>query len=241
VPQAIRLRREILALAAAWSVVVELVLAGSLLWLWIDRWAPPQDLPWKPLRMEQPAGLATGFKLAMAEADPRRCKAILSQGGVSLTQVADRTAGRCELVNTVRLQDRAPALSPAAPVMSCQQALAYSLWIRHAVQPAARAELGEPIAQVEHFGTFSCRNIAGSAWRSQHAGANAIDIAGFRTASGRRVSVLRDFDDPGPRGRFLRRVRDGACPWHTAVLSPDYNAAHKDHLHLDRGPFRACR
>ena len=26
-----------------------------------------------------------------------------------------------------------------------------------------------------------------------------------------------------------------------AVLSPDYNAAHHDHLHLDRGPFRMCR
>lgn len=237
----IRLNRELLALAAAWSVVVELALAGALLMLAIVRWAPPEDLPWTPLTLDQPAGLATGFKLAMAAAEPGLCKAILSEGRVSLTEAPDRTVGRCALSNTVRLQGQAPALSPAAPVMSCPQALAYSLWLRHAVEPAARAELGEPITQVEHYGTFSCRNIAGSTWRSQHAEANAIDIAGFRTASGRRVSVLRDFNDPGPKGRFLRRVRDGACPWYTSVLSPDYNAAHRDHLHLDRGPFRACR
>ena len=28
--------------------------------------------------------------------------------------------------------------------------------------------------------------------------------------------------------------------WFDAVLSPDYNAAHRDHLHLDRGRYRAC-
>lgn len=236
-PRAIRHRRELLALAAAWAVMLELAIAGLFLAAAIDRWAPPEDLPWKPLRTDDPPGLATSFKLSMAGADPQRCKAIMSEGGVSLIEAPDRTVGRCELVGTVRL----PGLAPAAPVMSCQEALAYSLWLRHAVQPAARDELGEPIATVEHFGTFSCRNIAGSAWRSQHAEANAIDIAGFRTASGRRISVLRDFADPGPKGRFLRRVRDGACPWHTTVLSPDYNAAHRDHLHMDRGPFRSCR
>ena len=236
-----RPRPEILALAAAWAVVAELAIAALLLGVAIIRWAPPEDLPWTPLRLEDPPGLATGFKLAMAGADPGRCRAILAEGGVSLTEATDQAVGHCELSGAVRLQGRAPALSPAAPVMSCQQALAYSLWMRHAVEPAARAELGEPIAEVEHYGTFACRNIAGSPWRSQHAHANAIDVAAFRTASGRRVSVLRDFADPGPKGRFLRRTRDGACHWFSAVLSPDYNGAHRDHFHLDRGRYRACR
>ena len=77
--------------------------------------------------------------------------------------------------------------------------------------------------------------------RSQHAYANALDVAAFRTTSGRRVSVLHDFHDPGPNGRFLRRARDGACRWFGAVLSPDYNSAHRDHFHLDMGRFGACR
>jgi hypothetical protein len=53
--------------------------------------------------------------------------------------------------------------------------------------------------------------------------------------------VVKDFRDDGANGRFLRRARDGACPWFRAVLSPDYNAAHADHLHLDMGRFSACR
>ena len=106
-----------------------------------------------------------------------------------------------------------------------------------------RGELGEPIAQVEHYGTYACRKVYSRAegMRSQHAYANALDVAAFRTASGARVSVLHDFGDEGPRGRFLRRARDGACRWFRAVLSPDYNSAHRDHFHLDRGRFRLCR
>ena len=51
--------------------------------------------------------------------------------------------------------------------------------------------------------------------------------------------------DPAER-RFLRRVRDGACGLFATVLSPDYNAAHRDHLHLDQadrgmGGWRSCR
>ena len=81
---------------------------------------------------------------------------------------------------------------------------------------------------------------------SEHARANAVDIAGFRLEDGRRISVAADWNDRGDKGRFLRDVRDGACRLFSTVLSPDYNRAHRDHLHLDeagRGAWgwRACR
>ena len=60
-------------------------------------------------------------------------------------------------------------------------------------------------------------------------------------ADGREVSLARDWDDPGPRGTFLHAARDGACRVFDAVLGPEYNALHRDHFHLDRGPWRACR
>ncbi len=242
-PRAIRIKPELLALAAAWSVVAELAIAGLLLTAAIIRWAPPEDLPWTPLRLDQPVGMATGFKFAAAAADPARCRAVLTEGQVRFVEEPERVSGACATRNTVRLQTPAAPLSPAAPVMTCPEALAYAFWSRHAVQPAARAELGERVVAVEHYGTYACRNLYGreTGARSEHAYANALDVAAFRTASGRRVSVLQDFRDPGPKGRFLRRVRDEACPWFSAVLSPDYNAAHRDHLHLDRGRFRACR
>jgi hypothetical protein len=39
----------------------------------------------------------------------------------------------------------------------------------------------------------------------------------------------------------VRDLHQGACGFFDAVLGPDYNAAHRDHLHLDRGAYRACR
>jgi hypothetical protein len=127
--------------------------------------------------------------------------------------------------------------------MTCPQALAYAFWTAHDVRPAARAELGSTVVRVDHYGTYACRNVYGRAtgMRSEHATANALDVAGFRLSDGRRISVARDFRDAGPEGRFLRRARDGACRWFRAVLGPDYNAAHRDHFHLDRGRYAACR
>ena len=39
----------------------------------------------------------------------------------------------------------------------------------------------------------------------------------------------------------LKTSWDGGCRFFDGVLSPDYNAAHRDHLHLDRGPWWFCR
>ena len=66
------------------------------------------------------------------------------------------------------------------------------------------------------------------------------------STAGTRISVAGDWGDAGAKGRFLREVRDGACRLFSTVLSPDYNRAHRDHLHLDQAArgawgWRACR
>ena len=71
--------------------------------------------------------------------------------------------------------------------------------------------------------------------------ADAVDVAGFRLANGAKVSVLDDWRDPGPKGRFLHRIRDEGCRLYRVALSPDYNAAHRNHLHFDMSPYRLCR
>lgn len=136
--------------------------------------------------------------------------------------------------------------SPARPHTTCAVAAAFSLWLQQGVQPAAQAQLGSGIARIEHFGTYSCRRLYGrpdGPW-SEHATGNAIDIAAFILKDGRRISVLRDWDREGPEAAFLRDARDNACETFGTVLSPDYNAAHADHLHLDqaaRGFGGVCR
>lgn len=233
---------EALALAGLLGGLLDVAIVAILLGVAVARWAPPEDLPWTPLELAAPVGLATVGKFERAAGDPAQCRAILHEGGVAFAEHPDRVSGSCSTRNALRPAGPVP-LAPAAPVMTCPQALAYAFWARHTVQPAAEAELGVRIARIEHYGTYACRNVYGRATgaRSQHAFANALDVAAFRTEGGKRVSVLNDFADPGPEGRFLRRTRDGACRWFRAVLSPDYNAAHRDHLHLDRGRFDACR
>ncbi len=229
------------ALADFWTTLADCTAAALLLGVAVNAWAPPQDLPWKPLRLADPVGLATGWKFTRAVGDPARCRLVLAEGAVAFAEVPNRRAGDCETVNTVRLGDA--ALAPSGPVMTCPLALGYAFWLRHTVQPAARAQLGAPIARVDHYGTYACRNVYGRAGgrRSEHASANALDVAGFRTAAGQRITVARDYREATAAGRFLRRVRSGACRWFGAVLGPDYNAAHRDHLHLDRGRYRVCR
>ena len=55
-------------------------------------------------------------------------------------------------------------------------------------------------------------------------------------ADGRRISILDDWDGGDKQERaFLRTVQASACKRFGTVLGPDYNAAHRDHFHLERG------
>ena len=79
---------------------------------------------------------------------------------------------------------------------------------------------------------------------SEHATGNAVDVSAFVLEDGRRISVLGDWNDADEAAGFLHAARDAACDVFGTVLSPDYNAAHADHFHLDqeaRGFGSFCR
>lgn len=239
-PRSPHIPPHLVTLAGLGAFLLDMVLAGALLFGLVDRLAPPQDLPWKPFSLNQPLGLATAGKLSRIVADPAACRVALSEGGVTFTDQPVREEGFCSTRDTLRFASR---LAPAAPIMTCPMALSYVLWERQVLAPAAREILGSSLRRVDHYGTYACRTIYGRSGErpSQHARANALDVAGFRLADGRKLSIIGDFRDPGPEGRFLRATRDGACRVFGAVLSPDYNAAHADHLHLDQSPYHLCR
>ena len=94
---------------------------------------------------------------------------------------------------------------------------------------------------MEHVGTYACRPIAGRSALSQHARARAIDVTAVSLSDGLRGSVERNWKSDGPPGRLIRAARARACGVFAGVLSPDYNAAHRTHLHLDAGPYALCR
>lgn len=220
------------------GVALALVAVGFLL----DRFAPAQDLPWKPFNLNRPLGWATHVQLAWIGYDQTRCEAALADGDVGFTPAPAQSEGACHVLNGGRLGEGLAPLKPSGPLMSCQEALAFAAWERHAVEPAAYTAFGRGVVQIEHFGTYACRPIRGQRHGlSEHAFANAIDVSGFRLSDGRMVSVLKDFRDPGPRGVFLHRVHEGGCLVFGHTLGPDFNADHKDHLHLDMGLWGPCR
>jgi hypothetical protein len=224
--------------------------AGFLLWGYARN--HPEDVPWTKLDLTRPVGAFTRAKLAGLAHEGARCRALLQRAGVRFAPLPRRVDGsECGYDDAVRLTPGgsvAIAYRPADLGTSCPVAAALALWEWHVVQPAALRRFGRRVTAVETFGSYNCRRIYGRKtgdW-SEHARANALDVAAFRLEDGRLISVAADWHDSGAKGRFLHEVRDGACRLFATTLSPDYNQAHHDHLHLDeaaRGGFgwHACR
>lgn len=209
---------------------------------------PPEDLPWTPLDLDAPIGFATAGKLAGT--DGPACRALLDQAGIAYRALPDTRRGQCGFDDGLvwtRGGPRRIRYEPAPPPLACPLAAGLVLWEREVVEPAAERRLGAHVVAIEHLGSYACRRIYGRAtgdW-SEHARARALDVAGFRLSDGRRITVARDWPRPGRASAFLHDVRDGGCRVFATVLSPDYNAAHHDHLHLDEAKrgmvWRACR
>ncbi|WP_106640144.1 extensin family protein [Allosphingosinicella vermicomposti] len=209
----------------------------------------PEDLPWTPLDLSQPVGTFTGRKLAGLN-DFQTCRALLNRAGVRFTALPPRAAGsQCGYDDAVRLlPERALAIGyrPEGLATSCRVAATIALWEWHVVQPAAQRHFGRSVTAIDHLGSYNCRRIGGGGAWSEHATANAVDIAAFRLEGGRCISILSDWDGDPAEQAFLRDVRDGAGDLFATVLSPDYNAAHRDHLHFDQADrgrmgWRGCR
>ncbi len=204
----------------------------------------PQHNPWAPLELAHPPGWATGQKLDGLRGDVESCRAVLDRAGVAYQVLEPSGDESCRREDRTVLTEG--ALTPANPQMTCLAATGFEMWMRHGVQPAAQEILGSRVARVEHLGTYNCRTIGGGndgRW-SEHAIGNAIDIAAFLLEDGRRISLLGDWDGADEAAAFLREARDAACASFSTVLSPDYNAAHADHFHLDqadRWTGSACR
>jgi hypothetical protein len=240
--------------AVRWArrvVILALVLVGGL-FLWGYGRNNPEDVPWTGLDLTRPVGTFTRPKLAALVGHGPRCRALLHRAGAAVVRLPDRKDGpECGYDDAVRFAPGGAvtiAYRPHDVGTSCPVAAALALWEWNVVQPAALRRLGSRVAEVETFGSYNCRRMSGRAtgdW-SEHARANALDVAVFRLEDGRHVTVAGDWRDKGAKGRFLHEVRDGACRVFVTTLSPDYNAAHRDHLHLDeaaRGAWgwRACR
>jgi hypothetical protein len=123
-----------------------------------------------------------------------------------------------------------PAATLACPLVS-----ALDRWLADAVQPAAMRWFGQPVSEIKQISAYSCRGMNGNpnARISEHAFGNALDIAAFTLADGRRISVKDGWRGLPEEQGFLRDVQGAACQTFTTVLAPGSNIYHYDHIHVD--------
>ena len=233
-------------LALAHRLIVLLLLGvGACAFALRAGFVPPRLSPLPAIDRSAGDAWLVDWQLSELRRQPAVCGKILREPHIAAVALADDPIrDGCGLVNGVKVA-RAGGADIGLGRLSCESAAALALWVEHSVQPQAQRLLGSKVANIKHFGSYACRNIRGAPWlgliRSEHATANALDVAGFTLANGRSISILRDWRGDGPEGQFLRAVHTGACRTFRVVLGPDFNDLHRDHFHLDRGFFSRCR
>jgi hypothetical protein len=230
--------RSIIWLALLVAAIV--LLAYPLARLGLYEWPRAYD-PFAIPNLAQKPGVLTSWQMKLVDMSAQNCLSAFAMAGSPRVLEAPKVERPgCMVLGAVDV--KAFASAKVKPVeMRCAMAARLYAWEKHVLQPAALRLLGEPIVEIIHMGSYSCRKIRGGRSMSQHATANAFDIGGFKTKSGKIVSVLRDWDKPTKAGELLQVARAGLCDWFNVTLSPDYNAAHADHFHVDMGRWRSCR
>lgn len=217
-----------------WGPVVAMLLLVSC----IPRADDPRRAP-EP-RRQSPVATAP----APAERETLQCHVALARERVGFRVLPDRTfGGGCSALGAVQLTDIGTPVANLG-AMRCPLARAFAAWVREAVQPEAQRRFGTTVRRIESFGTYACRpvNSQAGARLSEHAFANAVDVAAFVLADGRRVTVLDGWESADEEvRRFLRTVHRAGCRRFSVGLGPDADAYHRNHLHFDlgRGPY--CR
>ncbi|MGE0239627.1 MAG: extensin family protein [Parvibaculaceae bacterium] len=144
-------------------------------------------------------------------------------------------------------------IDPPATV-NCDFAKALHGWLSQSVQPQARKQVGTGIIGIRNASSYACRrrNNASSGKLSEHAKANALDIAAFDfsrkaqiTVAGGTGGLLQKIGLSG-KGNFMKAVRKSACQYFNTVLGPGADRHHGDHFHVDLmklrpGRFKMCR
>ncbi len=134
------------------------------------------------------------------------------------------------VTGSIRPVEIKPTATLACPIVS-----ALDRWVAQAVQPAAQKWFGQPVVEIRQISAYSCRGMNGQpgARISEHAFGNALDIAAFVLADGKRITIKNGWRGSPEEQGFLRDVQAAACDTFTTVLAPGSNRFHYDHFHFD--------
>ncbi len=130
-----------------------------------------------------------------------RCGMMLAGTGVVYRHLAPLRDGQCGTPAPIELSaigsSPSVAITPPARV-TCGLAASLSAWSDTILQPAARMHLGETITGIRNVASYVCRNRYNAPDKriSEHARANALDMAAFKTNAGNWITVLEDWGLP---------------------------------------------
>ncbi len=150
------------------------------------RLAPPPH----PSQISVPDWTAQEIQEAMD-----RCAMMLADTGVVYRHIEPLRDGRCGTPAPIELSaigaNPSVAVTPPARV-TCGLAASLSAWSDAILQKAARTHLDDTITGIRNVASYVCRNRYGSLDKriSEHARANALDMAAFKTQSGTWITVL---------------------------------------------------
>ena len=240
-------RRPVWIRAAFRVLLVGVVFAGWVLFVYSPSPLPDGWNPFKPLNVQDAQTPLTAWKLRRALGDDAQCLAALDTGAQAASLPDFEETEQCH----IRPQVRVSAVGDAAmaPLNTrCQTALRLAMWERHGLQPAAARHFDGQVIRITHFSSYNCRQMrttrSGAPRMSTHATADAIDISGFNlriAGQTRSLSLLKNWNGTAAEQAFFRAVRDSACNWFRVTLGPDYNRLHADHFHLQHTGWGLCK
>lgn len=225
-----------------------LILFGLLICFapWFNYVLPTQYNPFTPLQVTDPPNFIAKYKLRRLDKNPQACFAALKNareaGAISFI-IADNMGGNCPLSAPVRVQRFGAVTLSSSFLASCRLALSSAMFISQVAKPLAQAQFGSALTRIDHLGSYACRNVYNrkEGRLSEHATAEALDVAGFHFANGTNVTVLKGWKAEGHEGEFIHAIFDGSCPYFGNSIGPDYNAVHANHFHFGMRWFGFCR
>jgi len=212
----------------------------------------PAAPPAPPVESVQPVPSVSGIwpadAISAAQAECTRLLAGLDIDAKSVPPIG--SADSCGAPAPVAVAEIAGVRLLPAATLSCPMVAALHLWVTGTLHPLAQSMLATRVTAIANASSYVCRSrnqIAG-ARISEHARANALDMASFTYARADLPAGWAQWlgaDGKPVAGSFIERVRLGACRDFTTVLGPGADQYHGDHFHLDvlvrKNGYRICQ
>jgi hypothetical protein len=144
---------------------------------------------------EQPTVPWTEAEIDAAKA---KCKELLTGDPLDYEILPPIKEGICGTPAPVLLRavgtDPKVTINPPA-TLSCPMADVLGEWLRDTVQPEAKKLFASTVVKIQNASSYVCRNRYGGGTTplSEHALANALDVAEFVLANGERITILDDW------------------------------------------------